>query len=64
MHPLELQVKDLKQILETKDQKLKRLEASHRAVSERLDEIKEMLHPSRQKHIDSLKREVETALGG
>lgn len=64
MHPLELQVTDLKNQLATKDAKLKAFETTFRIISKDLEEIKEMLHPSRQKRVDLLKQKVDASLGG
>lgn len=62
MHPLELQVKDLKAIVEKKELRLQRFETVYRSIKEQLEEIKDMLHPSRQKHIEAVSKEIENAL--
>lgn len=63
MHPLERQVQDLKETLEKKDQRLKKIEAQLTSMPSQLEVIKAMLHPSRQKHIDVLVKQVDASLG-
>lgn len=60
MHPLELQIKDLKETIEKKDKRLKELQEAFRSIGDQLDEIKEMLHPSRQNRVDKLRSKLSS----
>jgi lipoate-protein ligase A len=62
MHPLELQVNDLKAIVQEKEKRLKKFEKAYRSIVEQLEELKAMLHPSRQKKAEALRRTLEATL--
>jgi hypothetical protein len=62
MHPLERQVNDLKSIVEEKEKRIKKFERAYRSIASQLEELKAMLHPSRQKKAEALKQTLEATL--
>jgi len=62
MHPLELQVNDLKEQISVKERHVTHLTDRVKKAIESLDDIKKMLHPSRQPEVERLKRELLSAL--
>jgi hypothetical protein len=59
MHPLERQVNDLKEQLALKARDLEKMSGLVDEIKEGLEEIKDMLHPSRQKHAEALTRRID-----
>jgi DNA repair ATPase RecN len=63
LHPLELQLKDLKEQIDSKDRKLKHLEHILKSLSSQLEDVKSMLHPSRQKYVETMVANLNNSLG-
>lgn len=59
MHPLEVQVNDLKKQIEEKDKKLKEVTVLLTDISKQIGELKDMLHPSRQSYAEKLRTRIE-----
>lgn len=63
MHPLEVQVNDLKSQVKAKEATLNRIQGSLKKMKEDLESVKIMLHPSRQKHAEAILKQIDSALG-
>lgn len=59
MHPLERQVNDLKEQLAGRDRALSDIRVITKNLGAGIDKVREMLHPTRQKYADGLKKMVE-----